>query len=743
MGKVIGIDLGTTNSVAAYMEGKNPEIILTPEGERLLPSLVAFSKTDDRLVGIAAKSQLITNIDTIYSVKRLIGKRYSEVAPYIHQFNYSIVEGQGDMLKIQINDKLFSPEEISAMILEKLKEAAEQRLMDTIDGVIITVPAYFNDAQRQATKDAGEIAGLNVLRIINEPTAASLAFSLDLKKKHNVLVYDFGGGTIDISVLDIQDDVIKVLATAGDINLGGNDFDMMITKLLVEEIKKEYGVDLSTNKMALQRIRDTAENTKKELSTLEECEINLPFIAENAIGPVHFLRYYSRKEFELLIKQKIDRTIEICSTALNKAGKRIDEIDEILLVGGSTRIPYVQKRIKDFFKKEPNKKINPDEIVAMGAAIQGAIATGETKDILLLDVIPLSLGVKTFGGTFTRVLDANTTIPTNRSLVFSTADDNQSEVEINVYQGEREIAEENKLLGQFTLTGIPEAPKGIPRIEVLFSIDINGILTVTAIDLSTKNKKEVIVSNSGLLSTKEIWAIKKNTETYKKSDLRKKELIALKTEIYNYVYSIKKMLENSQLEPEMISMTQNLLQAAHDTMEREIKAEMDEMLVELANLNVKLNTMISQPVKSSNLTQKQNETFGDPNVDVSKSKEPFSIFKEESTSISDATDNEIKEIKQKIIKSIYNIEQHLINLELDDRFFTECNILIKRANAELDMGKLPQLGKIYKVLSKLRKKLEVLANSSSEFPNKSAPENGNNSIKYNLEDTQPYKLFKE
>ncbi|MCU0289971.1 MAG: Hsp70 family protein, partial [Acidobacteria bacterium] len=442
MGKVIGIDLGTTNSVASYMEGKNPEIILTPEGERLLPSLVAFSKTGDRLVGTPAKSQLITNINTIYSVKRLIGKRYSEVAPYLHQFNYSIVTAEGDMIKIKINDFLFSPEEISAMILEKLKEAAEQHLDDTIDGAIITVPAYFNDAQRQATKDAGEIAGLNVLRIINEPTAASLSFSLDLSKKHYVLVYDFGGGTIDISILDIQKDVIKVLATAGDINLGGNDFDIMIANQIVAEIKNEYQVDLSQDRLALQRIREIAENTKKELSSVDECEINLPFIAEHENGPVHFLRYFTRKEFESLIMKKIDRTIEICSIALNKANKKINEIDEILLVGGSTRIPAVQKRIKEFFKKEPNKKVNPDEIVAMGAAVQGAIATGQSKDIILLDVIPLSLGVKTFGGTFTRIIDSNTTIPTNRSLVFSTVEDDQTEVEINVYQGEREIAEE-------------------------------------------------------------------------------------------------------------------------------------------------------------------------------------------------------------------------------------------------------------------------------------------------------------
>jgi molecular chaperone DnaK len=585
MGKILGIDLGTTKSAIAYLEGNVPEIILTPEGHRLLPSIVAFTASGERLVGQPAKSQMITNpLNTISSVKTLMGKKYSEVEPYLKEFPFHIIKYGDDLLRIEINNQVYSPEEISAMILRKLKDAADQHLSDPIDGVIITVPAYFNDSQRQATKDAGTIAGLNVVRIINEPTAASLAYSGDLKKKAKIIVYDFGGGTIDISVLDVQNGIIKVLATAGNTHLGGNNFDIALTQKLTREFAQENHIDLTHDKAAMQRIREAAENAKIELSAVEECEINLPFITESEDGPLHLIKYLRRSEFENLVKKEIEQTLEICARALHNANLRISDIDEFLLVGGSTRIPYVQQRVKEFFKKEPNRKVNPDEIVAMGAATQGSIIKGESKDILLLDVTPLALGVKTYGGAFTRIINANTTIPVSRSLIFSTVEDNQTEVDIQIFQGEREVAEENKSLGKFTLLAIKSAPRGVPRIEVTFNINVNGMLKVAAMDLSSKNKKEILITQSGLLSKDEVEKFKEEAKKSSQLDSKRKALIIKKNKIINHMYSLNQISKNSLLPAALKDQCAQLIKAAKKEIEKEnidMMENLEKQLLEL------------------------------------------------------------------------------------------------------------------------------------------------------------------
>ncbi|MDD8011944.1 MAG: molecular chaperone DnaK [Acidobacteriota bacterium] len=592
MGKILGIDLGTTKSAIAYLEGTTPEIILTPEGHRLLPSIVAFTSTGERLVGQPAKSQMITNpLNTISSVKTLMGKRYSEVEPYLQEFPFHIVKHGNDLLRIEVNNQVYSPEEISAMILLKLRDAADRYLSDPIDSVIITVPAYFNDSQRQATKDAGSIAGLNVKRIINEPTAASLAYSIDLKKKTKLIVYDFGGGTIDISVLDVQNGIIKVLATAGNTHMGGNNFDIALTQKLTREFADEHHIDLSRDKAALQRIREAAENAKIELSAVDECEINLPFIAESEDGPVHLIKYLRRTEFENLIKKDVEQTLEICSRCLQNASMHISDIDEFLLVGGSTRIPYVQHKVKEFFKREPNRKVNPDEIVAMGAAAQGAIIKGDSKDILLLDVTPLSLGVKTFGGAFTRIINANTTIPTSRSLIFSTVEDNQAEVDIEIFQGEREIAEENKSLGKFTLLDIKRAPRGVPRIEVTFSININGIMNVSALDLSSKNKKEILISQSGLLSKDEVDNLRAEAKKLSELDLKKRETINKKNKVINQIYSLNQLNRDSGLPTEMKAEIAAMVREAEREIEKENVPVLEALEKKLSDMWKKANAL--------------------------------------------------------------------------------------------------------------------------------------------------------
>jgi molecular chaperone DnaK len=596
MGKILGIDLGTTKSAIAYLEGNTPEIILTPEGHRLLPSIVAFTSTGERLVGQPAKSQMITNpLNTISAVKTLMGKKYSEVEPYLKEFSFHIIKHGDDLLRIEIENQIFSPEEISAMILQKLKDAADHYLSDPIDGVIITVPAYFNDSQRQATKDAGTIAGLNVKRIINEPTAASLAYAVDMKKKAKTIVYDFGGGTIDISVLDVQNGIIKVLATAGNTHLGGNNFDIALTQKLTKEFANENHIDLTNDKAAMQRIREAAENAKIELSAVDECEINLPFITESEDGPLHLIKYLRKSEFENLIKNEIEQTLEICSRALHNANLRISDIDEFLLVGGSTRIPFVQQKVKEFFKKEPNRKVNPDEIVAMGAATQGSIIKGESKDILLLDVTPLALGVKTYGGAFTRIINANTTIPVSRSLIFSTVEDNQTEVDIQIFQGEREVAEENKSLGKFTLLAIKPAPRGVPRVEVTFNINVNGMLQVGAMDLSSKNRKEILITQSGLLNKDEVEKFREEAKKLSELDLKKKEIIVKKNKVINQIYALNQIRKSSKLPAEIKADCAELIRKAEKEIEKENIPAMDDLEKQLLELWKKASTLGGEP----------------------------------------------------------------------------------------------------------------------------------------------------
>ncbi|MEJ5367976.1 MAG: molecular chaperone DnaK [Bryobacteraceae bacterium] len=544
MSKIIGIDLGTTNSVVAVMEGGQPVVIPNQEGSRTTPSVVAFTKSGDRLVGQVAKRQAVTNPEnTIYSIKRFMGRRFDEVTQEMKLVPYHVVRGENGDARVEIQGKKYAPPEISAMILSKLKEAAEAYLGEKVTKAVITVPAYFNDAQRQATKDAGQIAGLEVLRIINEPTAAALAYGLDKKKEERIAVYDFGGGTFDISILEVGEGVVEVKSTNGDTHLGGDNIDQRLVDWLIEEFKKEEGVDLSRDRMALQRLKEAAEKAKIELSSAMETEINLPFIyGDPQTGPKHLVKTLTRARFEQMIEDILQRSIPPCKQALADAGLTPDQIDEVVLVGGTTRIPRVQQLVRELFGKEPNKTVNPDEVVAVGAAVQGGVLAGEVKDVLLLDVTPLSLGIETLGGVFTKLIERNTTIPTRKSEIFSTASDNQTSVEIKVYQGERAMAQDNRLLGVFQLVGIPPAPRGVPQIEVTFDIDANGILHVTARDRATGNEQKITITSSSGLSKEEVEKMARDAEAHRAEDERRRQEVEAKNQLDNAVYSAEKML---------------------------------------------------------------------------------------------------------------------------------------------------------------------------------------------------------
>ncbi|OQB05212.1 MAG: Chaperone protein DnaK [bacterium ADurb.Bin212] len=605
MGKIIGIDLGTTNSAVAIMEGGEAKIINTAEGGRTCPSVVAESKKGDRLVGQLAKRQAVTNSDnTIFSVKRFIGRNFndSETQDDIKKMPYKTTAASDGSIRVLMNGKEYSPQEISAFILQKLKSDAETYIGEKVTEAVITVPAYFNDAQRQATKDAGKIAGLEVKRIINEPTAAALAYGLDKKKSEKIAVYDLGGGTFDITILELGDGVFEVKATNGDTHLGGDDFDQKIMDYIIAEFKKEQGIDLHSDKAALQRVKEAAEKAKIELSTTAETEINLPFITADAEGPKHLQMSISRSKLEELIGDLIEKTLKPCETVLKDAGVKTADINEVILVGGMTRMPAVRETVKKFFGKEPNHSVNPDEAVAIGAAIQGGVLGGEVKDLLLLDVTPLSLGIETLGGVMTKLIEKNTTIPASQSQIFSTAADNQTQVEIHVLQGEREMAGDNRTLGRFVLDGLPPAPRGIPQVEVTFDIDANGIVNVKATDKASGKEQKITITASSGLSEAEIEKMKQDAETHAEEDKKKRDLVDAKNQADSLIFTAEKVLKDagekvdSNLKKDVEEKIKNLREVKDSDKTDEIKSQTEALSKSLQEVGA---SMYQQPAQES------------------------------------------------------------------------------------------------------------------------------------------------